>query len=128
MTAAAPSASLASTILEKAVLRVLDAETASTLATKPWLRLERGMRIQKIREFTKSYPGLTAAEQESLHKFLVKVNDEKQINTKAQITYDIGKILSIKGLKIIRTGDPTVPAVFKIDAGRQTKRATHSDD
>jgi hypothetical protein len=130
MTAAAVTTSLASTSLEKAVLRALDAETAATLASKPWLRLERGMRIQKIREFTKAYPGLSQAEQENMHKFLVKANDDKQINTKAQITYEEGRIMSIKGLKIIRTGDPSLPAVFKIDAGRQTKRVTHaaSDD
>ena len=109
-------------LLEKRLSSFFEAETANVLASKPWLRLERGMRLQKFRLFAEGYPGLTAEEKTQLNAFLVKANDAKQLNTKAQITYENGAILSIKGLKIIKTGDPSVPAVYKIEAGRQTKR------
>jgi hypothetical protein len=121
----APSLSEAS--LEKSVSNLLDAETASTLLTKPWLRLERGLRLQKFRAFVEAFPGLSAPERTALFDFLVKANDAKQLNTKSVIQYEGGKIVSIKGLKIIRVGDPAVPAVFKIETGRQTKRHTSEE-
>lgn len=114
--------SLSNASLEKTVTNLLDAETTVALTTKPWLRLERGIRLQKYRAFTDGYPGLSAEERARLYDFLVAANDARQLNTKAAISYENGKILAIKGLKIIRTGDPAVPAVFKIDTGRQTKR------
>ena len=117
-----PSFNLATATLEKSVSNMLEAETAATLLTKPWLRLERGLRLQKYRAFTEVYPGLTNDERVTLYDFLVRANDAKQLNTKAAIQYESGKILAIKGLKIIRTGDPSVSAIFKIDALRQTKR------
>ena len=105
---------------------LLEAETAAALTTKPWLRLERGLRIGKLRAFAEAYPGLSATEKESLHAFLVKANDNKQLNTKSQITYEDGRVHSIKGLKVIRSGDPAEPPIYKIDGGRQTKRVPHS--
>jgi hypothetical protein len=114
--------SLSSASLEKTVTNLLDAETAVALTTKPWLRLERGIRLQKYRAFTDAYPGLSVEERGRLYDFLVGANDAKQLNTKVAISYENGKISAIKGLKIIRTGDPAVPAIFKIDTGRQTKR------
>lgn len=105
---------------------LLEAETAATLTTKPWLRLERGLRIGKLRAFAEAYPGLSATEKESLHAFLVKANDTKQLNTKSQITYEDGRVHAIKGLKVIRSGDPAEPPIYKIDGGRQTKRVPHS--
>ena len=119
--------SLAEATLEKSVSNLLDAETASTLLTKPWLRLERGLRLQKFRAFVEAFPGLSAPERTALFDFLVKANDAKQLNTKSVIQYEGGKIISIKGLKIIRVGDPAVPAVFKIETGRQTKRHTSEE-
>jgi hypothetical protein len=108
--------------LERRLTSFFEAETASVLATKPWLRLERGLRLQKIRAFTDAYPGLSSTERTEMNNFLVKANDTKQLNTKAQIHYENGAIQSIKGLKIIRTGDPSIPAVYKIETTRQTKR------
>lgn len=113
-----------SNTLEKSINNLFEAETAAAFTTKPWLRLERGIRLQKYRAFADSYPGLSTEEQTRLYDFLLAANDAKQLNTKSIINYDNGKITAIKGLKIIRTGDPSVPAVFKIDSCRQTKRHT----
>ena len=125
--APAPTVDLASASLEKSVSNMLEAETVATLLTKPWLRLERGLRLQKYRAFTDVFPGLSPVERASLYEFLVRANDAKLLNTKASLTYESGKIVAIKGLKIIRTGDPSVPAVFKIEGGRQTKRNTSDE-
>ena len=110
--------------LEHTLAHLLDAETTATLTTKPWLRLERGLRIQKLRAFTDAYPGLSLPEKDTLLTFLIWANDAKQLNTKSQITYDDGQIQSIKGLKVIRSGDPSAPPIYKIDTGRQTKRVS----
>ena len=99
-----------------------EAESYAATNTRPWLRLERGIRLQKLRAFAESYPGLTAVEKDNLNKMLVKANDSKLLNTKQQIVYENGKILNIRGLKIIRDGDPTHSAAFKIEIHRQTKK------
>lgn len=99
-----------------------EAESFAATNTRPWLRLERGIRLQKLRAFAESYPGLTAPEKENLNKMLVKANDSKLLNTKQQIIYENGKILNIRGLKTIRDGDPTHSATFKIEIHRQTKK------
>ena len=103
-----------------------DAESASVFLTKPWLRHERGIRIQKLRIYAETYPGLSTEEKETLFRSLLKANDARQLNTKAQITYDEGKVQSIRGLKVIRSGDPKEPAVFKIEGLRATKK--HSEE
>lgn len=112
---------------EKQFNSFFEAESAATALTKPWLRLERGFRLQKIRAFAEAYPGLSVQEKDNLIKALVKANDAKLLNTKTQIQYENGVIQSIKGLKIIKTGDPLQPAVFKIDATRATKKNTNID-
>lgn len=99
-----------------------EAETANALLTKPWLRLERGLRIQKLRAFADSFPGLTTDdEREALFAFLIKANDSKQLNTKSQIQYEMGVIQNIKGLKMFKSSEDA-PILFKIEMGRHTKR------
>lgn len=98
--------------LDKNINSFLNAEFASAFL-RPWLRLERGLRLQKFRSFADEYPGLSAEEKEALNKVLVKANDARALNTKQQITYEDGKIMSIRGLRMTRLGD--APATFKID-------------
>jgi hypothetical protein len=108
--------------LEKNMTNFFEAESAAVALTKPWLRLERGMRLQKYRVYAEAYPGLRDDEKDGLYKMLVKANDAKLLNTKQQIQYENGKIVSVRGLKVIRSGDPEAPAVFKIETVRPTKR------
>jgi len=100
------------------------AESAATALTKPWLRLERGLRLQRFRAYADAYPGLSSVERARLCDVLVAANDKKLLNTKQQVTYENGVIQSIRGLKIIRTGDAAEPAVIKIEPPRLTKRNT----
>ena len=100
------------------------AESAATALTKPWLRLERGLRLQRFRAYAEAYPGLSASEKTRLYDVLVAANDKKLLNTKQQVTYENGIIQSIRGLKVIRTGDAAEPAVIKIEPPQVTKRNT----
>lgn len=123
----ASESTAAAAVAEKQERQMTDlfaAEAASVSLTKPWLRLERGIRMQKLRTFADNYEGLSTEDKENLYKYLVRANDTKLLNTKQQIQYEHGSIQSIKGLKIIRTGDPTAPATFKIETTRATKRNT----
>lgn len=109
---------------EKQMTDLFAAEAASVSLIKPWLRLERGIRMQKFRSFADNFEGLSTEDKDNLYKYLVRANDSKLLNTKQQIQYEHGSIQSIKGLKIIRTGDPAAPATFKIESLRSTKRNT----
>lgn len=105
--------------VDRSMQTFFDAESAHALH-KPWLRLERGLRLQRFRAFADVYPGLSDVEKEALYRTLVKANDAKLLNTKQQIQYENGNILSIRGLKMVRVGD--TPASFKIEVVRPTKR------
>lgn len=108
--------------LDSVMTTFLSAESAAAFM-KPWLRLERGLRLGRFRVFAEEYPDLTVEERDILWKALVKFNDAKLLNTKQQIQYEGGKIVGIRGLKMVR-GDPTV---FKIET-RPTKRKGHKED
>jgi hypothetical protein len=108
--------------LEKQMVNFFEAESAAVSLSKPWLRLERGLRLQKYRAFAESYPGLNKDEKESLYKVLMRANDAKLLNTKQYIQYENGIIQSVKGLKVMKTGDPNMPATFKIETLRSTKK------
>jgi len=105
-------------------LEFFAAESAATALAKPWLRLERGLRLQRFRAYAEAYPGLSTSEKMRLYELLVIANDKKQLNTKQQVTYENGVIQSIRGLKVIRTGVVAEPAVIKIEPPQATKRNT----
>jgi len=105
-------------------LEFFAAESAATALAKPWLRLERGLRLQRFRAYAEAYPGLSTSEKMRLYEVLVVANDKKQLNTKQQVTYENGVIQSIRGLKVIRTGVVAEPAVIKIEPPQATKRNT----
>ena len=122
---ASASAPAKPTTLEKSFSNFFEAESASVALTRPWLRLDRGMRLQKFRAYADAYPGLSDSEKERLYRLLIESNDAKLLNTKQQITYEDGRIQAVRGLKVIRTGDVSAPATFKIDTTRSvTKRHT----
>ena len=112
----------APTTLMSRITNFFEAESAAVSITKPWLRLERGLRLQKLRTFAENYPGLTEEEKEALNRTLVKANDAKLLNTKQQIVYEGGKIMAIRGLKVLKTSDPAQQSSFKIEVPRQTKK------
>jgi hypothetical protein len=123
--ATAFTASASPSVLENNLNSFFSAESANAFM-KPWLRLERGLRLQRFRAFAEEYPGLSTEEKDVLNKVLVKANDAKLLNTKQQITYENGNIQTIRGLRMIRIGDS--PATFKIDAYRATKKKVSKEE
>jgi len=105
-------------------LEFIAAESNATALAKPWLRLDRGLRLQRFRAYADTYPGLSTAEKAKLYEVLLAANDKKLLNTKQQVNYENGAIQSIRGLKVIRTGDTKEPAIIKIEPSRLTKRNT----
>jgi hypothetical protein len=108
--------------MDPALMSLLTTESATALK-RPWLRLERGARLQKFRAYAEaSLEMTTSAEKDILYKALVTANDAKLLNSKQQVVYDSesGVITDIKGLRISRIG--TAPPTVKIDAIRPTKK------
>ena len=77
---------------------------------RPWHRLERGLRLNRLRAFVeeeKCKVNLTQFESASLLAILQKALDKKLLNSKTTVVYDIEKesILEIKGLVMHRAAD-----------------------
>lgn len=70
--------------------RLLDSE-ANTAFKKPWHRLERGLRINRIRLFCQDMMASRSLKQEetdALFALLTKALDRKQLNSKTAVIYD----------------------------------------
>jgi hypothetical protein len=79
---------------------------------KPWHRLERGMRLNRIRLFSESMKdskGLQEVEVTALLQLLTKSLDKKLLNSKNSVVYDIEseRILEIKNLVMHQKADGT---------------------
>lgn len=77
---------------------------------KPWHRLERGMRLNRLRLFSdsmKDSKGLQETESSALLQLLTKSLDKKQLNSKNSVVYDVDteKILEIKSLVMHQKAD-----------------------
>lgn len=85
--------------------------------TRPWHRLERGMRLNRLRRFADEEAQrfqLAEEEKNELLTMLTKALDKKQLNSKSVVIYDTEqqKILEIKGLNFHRTAEGRI--VFQI--------------
>lgn len=108
---------------ENMLSALLDAES-KTAVLKPWLRLERGLRMRLLRVYVDNRRELTQAERGDLLASLVEALDKKLLNSKSQITYntDTGDIVEINALKIIQ--GPGDKKIFRIEPPhRSTKKA-----
>lgn len=79
---------------------------------KPWHRLERGMRLNRIKLFVdtmKDGKGLQELESQALLQLLTKSLDKKLLNSKNSVIYDIDteRILEIKNLVMHQKADGT---------------------
>ena len=77
---------------------------------KPWHRLERGMRLNRLRLFTetmKDSKGLQDLETQALLQLLTKSLDKKLLNSKNSVIYDVEseRILEIKNLVMHQKAD-----------------------
>jgi hypothetical protein len=83
---------------------------ASDAFKKPWHRLERGLRLNRLRAFSEKEAGalqLSAAESAALFGLLSKALDKKLLNSKTTVIYDsdVETITEIKGLVMHRGSD-----------------------
>jgi hypothetical protein len=80
---------------------------------RPWHRLERGLRLNRLRKFSEDEArrlNLKEAEKIALYSLLIKSLDKKLLNSKTAVIYDPSKesITEIKGLVMHRSSDETV--------------------
>ena len=92
--------------------QMLSAE-ADTAYRKPWHRLERGLRLNRLRAFSESLTtqrGLKIVEQQNLLTLLTKALDKKLLNSKTAVIYDTEKeeITEIKPLVMHQNADGNI--------------------
>jgi len=85
--------------------------------TRPWHRLERGRRLNRLRKFVEEETQrfqFSQTDQAAMFQMLEKMLDKKQLNSKSIVTYDTEqqKILEIKGLVFHKQADGSI--VFQI--------------
>ena len=103
---------------------------------RPWHRLERGLRLNRLRKFSEDEAArlnLKEAEKVALYSLLIKSLDKKLLNSKTAVIYDQAKesITEIKGLVMHRSSDETV--LFQlVDKQKgitfRRKKSVHEED
>ncbi len=98
---------------------------------RPWHRLERGLRLNRLRQFVQDETDrmkLSEVESMQLLSLLHKSLEKKNLNSKTTVVYDLAdeKIKEIKGLVSHREADGILKYKFieKKIAGSTRRRAT----
>ena len=84
------SANVVDFSVNESLQRLIAAE-AGTAYKRPWHRLERGLRLNRLRAFTEDLAvkrGLKDSEKHSLLTLLTKSLDKKMLNSKTSVEYD----------------------------------------
>lgn len=94
------------------LLQFLD-QDAGGAYKRPWHRLERGLRLNRLRKFSDEESErlhLSEHEKANLYSLLSKSLEKKLLNSKTAVIYDQQKeaITEIKGLVMHRSSDGTV--------------------
>jgi hypothetical protein len=112
-------------------LQKLIAAEAGTAYKRPWHRLERGLRLNRLRAFTEDLAvkrGLKESEKQSLLTLLTKSLDKKMLNSKTSVEYDPDEevIKEIKPLVMHQsaTGEVLFQLLEKRNAVTFRKKAT----
>lgn len=112
-------------------LQKLIAAEAGTAYKRPWHRLERGLRLNRLRAFTEDLAvkrGLKDLEKQSLLTLLTKSLDKKMLNSKTSVEYnpDEEVIKEIKPLVMHQsaTGEVLFQLLEKRNAVTFRKKAT----
>jgi len=101
---------------------------ANDVYTRPWHRLERGVRLNRLRLFVheeRARCALSDVDQQALFLLLTKALDKKQLNSKTVVTYDTEqqKVLEIKGLVSHKHADGrTIYQILERKVGSTSKR------
>jgi hypothetical protein len=113
--------------------QVLNKDAENSLK-RPWHKLERGLRIGRLRDYVTRETErlrLNLEDADSLFKLLLKALDRKLLNSKAAVTYDgdTQQITEVKGLVSHTTANGTTKyqILEKKAASTQKKRAVSKD-
>jgi hypothetical protein len=108
-------------------------ESAREAYARQWHRLERGLRLNRLRLYVEEVApqcSFTKEEKESFFTFLQKALDKKLLNTHKIVNYEPErqKIMCIRGLEVKRMADGTAKWGFtikktKADTTRRKPRA-----
>jgi len=108
--------------MEKGMDAFFTSENKNTLK-RPWIKLDRALRMDRLRAFANDYKDITAEEKIRLTQSLLSALDRGLLKTRQIVNYNTEtcKIDEIKGLTI-----QTTDAVrsFKVELPRATKRRT----
>jgi hypothetical protein len=114
--------------INEGLQKLLETEATSAFR-KPWHRLERGLRVNRLRLFCqdmKEKRSLKEEEMTALFNLLIKALDKKGLNSKTEVIYDpiTEKIAEIKHLVMHQnsTGDVLFQLVEKRNAVTFRKR------
>lgn len=106
-------------------------QESTSLYQKPWHRLERGLRLNRLRAFADQMAqqrSLKPAEKEALSALLIKALDKKLLNSKTAVVYDTERemITEIKPLVMHQkaTGEVLFQLMEKRNAVTFRKRPT----
>jgi hypothetical protein len=102
--------------------------------SRPWHRIERGLRLNRIRIFVEGLSlqfEMTNEEKDSFFIFLQKSLDKKLLNTLKVVSYDqeTQRIVAIKGLEVKRNSEGVLKWSFTVkksatDTTRKKKKTT----
>lgn len=109
-------------------LQLLLEEGAKDAYSRQWHRIERGLRLNRLRLFIEDvaiHYEMNKEEKDNLFLFLQKALDKKQLNTLKVVQYDpvAQRILSIKGLDMKRLPE-TGQLVYEIQAKKSRVETT----
>ena len=100
---------------------------ADTAYSRPWHKLEPGLRKNRIRRYAAEESErfhFTEEEQTRMFDTLMKAADQKKLNSKSVVTYDQEqqKILEIKNFTFHKSADGTVQFLFQERKATTLKR------
>lgn len=99
--------------------KALMEDSAREAYSRPWHRIERGLRLNRLRIFVEELTPqfvMTKEEKDAFFVFLQKALDKKLLNTLKVVLYDQEKqrITAIRGLEIKRTDDGVLKWGFQV--------------
>ena len=112
--------------MEKGFDAFFNTENKNTLH-RPWLKLDRALKTDRLRIYANEYPGLSDDEKQRLIQMLLLSLERGALKTRQTIIYnsDTCKIEDIKGLIVLHSDNGRT---FKIDPPRATKRRPRTQE
>ncbi len=107
-------------------------DSAREAYSRPWHRIERGLRLNRLRFFTEEIApqyDMTQQEKNDFFSFLQKSLDKKLLNTLKVVNYDQEKqsITAIRGLEIKRNQDNVLKWGFSVKKQSSTRKKKNND-